>query len=530
MIDFPYTAERQLSEWKNFHGTINGVSIGTYCTLDAPSRLGSDAPNSFKRHGRALGAIIDHCIDKRQQLRMLGATWSFSDIGKPTDVAVDPAHLCQMLPVDEDCLTKSYLEGSYREGYRPMFVQSGATISQINSELAVDGLALQTSGASDGQCIGGCIATGTHGAAIGIGAVHDTVLGLHIIVGGDSSYFLHPKDSCFTFGDFATWLQGATGIKTEDKPDDNLFRAAQVSLGSLGVVHGVILEASPLYKLRQEVKLRDSTDPDLWDELRDFCTTSNLQSTSLPYHVEVIVNPHKRKRKNDTYLSLMWRTPAGEERPFPNRSRRPESSDTVALVGCLSDFLDDPISTGIFRRRLAKTIKRHFKVGERRPRFPGEVFGTSPLLAAKGEGISTELAVDASRAQDAYGAVRDVLTRGARDGQLLLGLIGLRFTKSTEAFLGLNAKEPTCFLDLPSIRNNEVFELYERVWDELDKRGVDFTCHWGKWGGFNRGRINRYFGPDRVAKWLAARQSLLETDVERQTFASPLIRQAGLIR
>ncbi len=56
------------------------------------------------------------------------------------------------------------------------------TINVVNRELSAKGLALQTSGASDGQTFAGAIATGTHGADMKVGALHDTVLAVHLVV------------------------------------------------------------------------------------------------------------------------------------------------------------------------------------------------------------------------------------------------------------------------------------------------------------------------------------------------------------
>ena len=537
MPNFPYTEERSFI-WRNYHETIRNVRVPTYCTVDVLSE--QDSPPAFERHGEALCAIVDYCVaaNPHKLLRVMGSRWSFSNIVKPTEVLIDPVNLNQMCLVNKDSLTENYINNRYNKGcYRPVFVQSGAEIGFINRKLEHMGLALQTSGASDGQRIAGCIATGTHGAAIGIGAVHDTILGLHIIVGEESgrSLFVHRStDPCFTSG-FAEWLEKVTKITTQDKPDDDLFRAAQVSLGSLGVVHGVILEAAPLYKLRRTVKLRDSSDPDLWEDLRELWTVPDSKNifSETPYHIEVIFNPHKSNGKKDVYLSLMYKeAPADPGLYSTNPPKEPAfTSDTLDLIGCLSDRLDAPIANilfKLFQPAITNEIRRRYNPDKQGSYFPGQVFGSLSRPLPPKIGVSTELVVDADHAQDAYEVIRGVLTRRARKGEHLLGVVGLRFTKSTEAFLGLNAKEPSCFIDLPSIRNDEVLDLYERIWKELDKCGVDFTCHWGKVGGFDRNRIDRYFGHDRVKKWLKARKRLLTTKVEQQVFASPLLKEAGL--
>lgn len=531
MPDFPFTEEREVTRWSNFHGTIEDVPVPVYCTPDVPSELGDNPPPSYKRHGDALSAIVNYCVDANppKRLRVVGSRWSLSNIVRPSDVLIDPGNLNRMLLVNPDWLTSAYRNGRYVQGYRPVFVQSGAEIGYINGRLGQIRLALQTSGASDGHRIAGCIATGSHGAAIGIGAVHDTVLGFHIIVGGGRSLFLHRgTHPCFTPA-LATWFEQVTGVPTDDRPEDDPFLAAQVSLGSLGVVHGVVIEAAPLYRLRRVVSVWDSSERELWDAL----TTLNTQPLhedidDAPYHVELVINPHKRLRDDDAFLSLMWETDAGDELPLPRGMVDPEvASDVLTFVGHLSDLFDGPISTGIFRKVITEQLERRYRPGAKQPRFPGEVFGPSSL--PPGQGTSTELVVAAEDAERATNVILEVLKRRARYGELLLGVVALRFTASTQALLGLNAKAPSCFIELPSVKNREVLDLYDRIWRALDTENIAFTCHWGQVGGFDRGRIDRYFGAERVNRWLAARASILTTPNERAAFASPILEEAGLI-
>ena len=102
-----------------------------------------------------------------QPVRAIGARWSLSTVVKPDNVAINPANLNVMLRVKQDWLTPAYR--ARRPGFVPVFVQGGTNVSRINRQLGEIGLALQTSGASDGHRIAGCIATGTHGSAWTIG-------------------------------------------------------------------------------------------------------------------------------------------------------------------------------------------------------------------------------------------------------------------------------------------------------------------------------------------------------------------------
>ena len=104
---------------------------------------------------------------------------------------------------------------------------------------------LKASGASNGQSIAGCSSTGTHGAAFNVGAVHDAIVGLHIVTGPDRHVWLEKKSNPVASDEFIKWL-GAEPIK-----DDDIFNSAVVSFGSFGFIHGMLIETEPVFLLEQ---------------------------------------------------------------------------------------------------------------------------------------------------------------------------------------------------------------------------------------------------------------------------------------
>ena len=132
-----------------------------------------------------------------------------------------------------------------------MFAQCGTTVLELNQVLEAKGLALPTSGASNGQTIAGAIATGTHGAANSVGAMQDFVVGLHVIGEDGRHYFIERASRPVVSPSFVARL-GA-----EVRRDDQLFDAALVSFGSFGLVHAVLLEVVPLYVLERHVRSYD---------------------------------------------------------------------------------------------------------------------------------------------------------------------------------------------------------------------------------------------------------------------------------
>ena len=119
------------------------------------------------------------------------------------------------------------------------FVQCGIGVAQLSALLRHDGLSLKTSGANNGQTLAGAISTGTHGAALDVGAMQDAVCGLHLIPDARRSLWLERASHPVVTPAFATAL-GA-----ELRRDDALFEAALVSFGSFGIIHGLLIEAEP---------------------------------------------------------------------------------------------------------------------------------------------------------------------------------------------------------------------------------------------------------------------------------------------
>lgn len=106
-------------------------------------------------------------------------------------------------------------------------VEAGASIHELGPLLAGHGLALENQGDVDPQSISGAISTATHGTGARYRNLSAQVAGLRLVT--------------------------AAGEVVECSADDDpeLFRAARVGLGALGVITGVRLRCPALYTLRR---------------------------------------------------------------------------------------------------------------------------------------------------------------------------------------------------------------------------------------------------------------------------------------
>ncbi|MGL5817330.1 MAG: D-arabinono-1,4-lactone oxidase [Phycicoccus sp.] len=104
-------------------------------------------------------------------------------------------------------------------------VRAGTPLHQLNPALQVLGLALPNLGDIDRQTISGAVATGTHGSGIRYRGIADAVCALTIVLADGS--VLH--------------------CSAEQQPE--VFDAARVGLGALGVVVEVELQCVPAFRL-----------------------------------------------------------------------------------------------------------------------------------------------------------------------------------------------------------------------------------------------------------------------------------------
>src|SRR5579871_3919698 len=104
-------------------------------------------------------------------------------------------------------------------------VRSGTTIRELNAALDALGLAHPNLGDIDAQTISGAISTGTHGTGAGLGGIATQVTGLELVLADGS----------------------VVSCSADDNPD--LFSAARVSVGALGVLSTVTLQCVQAFTL-----------------------------------------------------------------------------------------------------------------------------------------------------------------------------------------------------------------------------------------------------------------------------------------
>src|SRR5437868_10140958 len=157
-------------------------------------------PAAIARPGSVeeLRAIVSRAGERGQQLRAAASGHSFTDAACTDGVMVRLDRMDRVLEVDRDAgLTR---------------VQGGIVIRDLSEALYDQGLALENLGDIDVQTISGAIATATHGTGECLRNISSQVEAVELVT-ADGSLVECSRDS-----------------------DPDLWRAARVGLGSLGVI------------------------------------------------------------------------------------------------------------------------------------------------------------------------------------------------------------------------------------------------------------------------------------------------------
>lgn len=155
-----------------------------------------------------------------RRVRPVGSGHSFTAIAQADDLRLDLTGLSGIVSADR---------GSGR-----VRVLAGTPLRVLNTALDLLGLAMPNLGDIDAQTLAGATSTGTHGTGAGLAGLAAGIVGLRLVTVDGSE----------------RWV---------DESDPELFGAARVGLGALGVITEIELACLPAYRLRA-VERPDSLD------------------------------------------------------------------------------------------------------------------------------------------------------------------------------------------------------------------------------------------------------------------------------
>lgn len=514
-------------KWENAHQNF----VHTF-KADASFKLRiphSDPTDQYRDTTKNFQWLIRYAIENKIQLRAIGNGWSFSEVAVCEGGLVDTKALRLSYNLGKSFVSTDYINKG-KKASDLFFAECGISVLDLNEKLEQDSdpkRCIKASGGSNGQSIAGCTSTGTHGSAFKVGAVHDAVVGLHIVVGAERHVWIEKKSNPVASDEFLQWL-GAEPIK-----DDDIFNAAVVSFGSFGFIHGILLETEPIFLLEQfrtgDIEYNDALKPAInnldFTGLLDLLPASPDGPGKELYHFEIIVNPQQFEPNNPAkgvFFKTMYKIPYRENYPKIQIDDKgfTYGDDLLGVIQTVVDALGPKLSAKLVRVLVNKFFPLAFKSRESTIGTIGETFCNTKF---KGKVASAAIGIDSSNVSTVLEEVIKINKTNPFPGG-----IALRFVKGTGALLGFTHFPKTCIIELDGVDSNLSRTFFKRIWDRLEELSIPYTLHWGKINfNLNPDLVKKMYGAETVKKWQACRNKLLNVET-RKVFTNTFMIKCGL--
>jgi len=510
--------------WRNMHETVPAV---TSARLYAPRNVRADgtrdAQNSWRPGLDALRQIVADAEAAKQRVRAVGGLWSLSPVAILPDYVIDTTNLTEFVLH----LPNGALQAAASRGRPFVFAQAGARIVDFHERLLAAGLGLPTCGASNGQTLAGAIATGTHGAAIDVGAMQEYVVGIHLIGAAGRHIWLERASRPIVTAAFVAML-GAELVR-----DDALFDAAVVSVGSFGVVHAYMLEVEPAYLLEQHVKRIDFSlaMQVIAGGVTNLVPLGLPPGNERPFHVEFVVDPYNRQNgAQGVRARIMYRRPFAAQPPHPGGLSSSPSASALAKIAGLLDTFPGPIDGALLRHAVPFFLDQQVPLVPGKTDTPAFIFGDTSLRTG---GISTEIGLELEDVPRAAALLADVAEQ-----KLYAGILAFRFVKSSRATLAFtrspNAARAAnagarivCTVETDALSTQGTMQAIPSFWAALDQANIPYTLHWGQKLREDAAWVQKAYGP-ALPGWLAQRHAWLPTPQARRLFSNDVLDTLGL--
>ena len=156
-------------------------------------------------------ALVKHALENKKKARIIGSGHSFNPLWVTDHILISLDEYQGLVSVDKENMQAT--------------IKAGTKLFRLGELLFEQGMAMENMGDIDVQSLAGTISTGTHGTGLAFGTISTQVRKIRFVNGKGELVECSPT------------------IKPE------LFKAAQVSLGALGVITEITLQCVPAYRL-----------------------------------------------------------------------------------------------------------------------------------------------------------------------------------------------------------------------------------------------------------------------------------------
>ena len=361
-------------------------------------------------------ALVRAAADRGTHVRVSAATHSFTPVVETDGLLLDLSAMRGVVATDAERKRAQALPGTLiQDFYEPLWSA---------------GLALRNQGDIDTQQIAGAVSTATHGSGIGYTSLSGAVRGVRLVTG-----------------------TGEIRDIGEDEPD--LLRAAQVSVGMLGVITRLELAVTDTYRLREQVGLRS------WDDVME--------------HWDELVNDHR-------HFGFFW-LPTEESAALYNLKSEPGQTLTDQCYVKLFDEVGDDVPDDDTPDR---RVDRCYRI------FP---------MVYDPNFHELEYFVSLDKGPDALRAMRELMLRSLPDSVYPLEV---RTVGADDAFLSPQYETDTTVISVSGKPGTDYWN-YLRSVDAL-LADFDARVHWGKLHFLTRERLEALY--PRAGDFIAIRREL----------------------
>lgn len=440
-----------------------------------------------------LVSVVTSAAAGGQRVRAVGAGHSMSDVAR-TDGAV-------LVYMDKLAAAVAYGEAGQADLVR---VQAGIPIKQLNALLDGRGLALTHMGAYDGQTLAGAFSTGTHGSGAAFGPMSDMIRAVVLVAEDGTVYQIEPG-SAGALTDpakFAGNLPEAPGVPVVLKQDDDWFRAAQASVGCLGVIYSYTIEVTPAFNIAENrtatkwEAVKAQFAPELWTPLPAPLATFD--------HFELVISPYA---ESDGTHSLIW-TERSRVGTTPRRGERQDFAGRIFedLGILITPLLDDILNVRPDLVRSSINTALDNLVNDDAP-YIDKSFKVYKQLDSELElkAHAIELHFPAQNLVATIDRLLEAFKNAAEKKDMFIaGPIGIRFTAPAQALLAPETGRLTATAELANIVGiDKGVELLREVKAEVCGADRSIRVHWGLDLDTATPQDARDWYGENLDKWLA---------------------------
>lgn len=433
------------------------------------------------------------------KVRAAGAGHSWSDVVLTEGIMVEKDRLNGVEVPDPDTLRPQ------PPGTRLVWVGSGTRLRTLNPALERMGLALSNMGGYDAQTIAGVISTSTHGSGLAFGPFPDAVRSLELVVSGGRALRVEPADGPTDPAAFAE-----DGIELVQ--DDDRFNAAICGIGTLGLLHRVMIE------VREKFWLKEVRTLDTWENVRSSLTADGVLGEE--GHYELFVNPYPGDDGQHRVL-VTRRTEAEEpiDEPQDKLERHPltELQASWKLTGVVLRFLARRFPS-LMAKRFDSVLEDMTDDGYTNVSY--KVFNIGEANKLPADSMELGVAVD-GRHVEAVDRILEIAAKRAKEGIHHTSPFSLRFVAPSRAYASMMHGQPTMMIELIMVtgsRGNLALLIgYEDALADLEVRP-----HWGQLNAIEPEQPPRLY--PMWERWLEVERDYNASGV----FDSPFTERVGI--